>query len=204
MPGQEERMQRMAGELDKHRVTTRQVSEAFEEVATRGEPGIYPGAGPRRLFDLEMRALREHPELGVMWMAASGHNFSVPREDFLAEGGFDARLTINEHRELALRLQQRGLRMTAVPARSYHMTHRVGWRDPIAENDWEPIFYERHPTPATKLMAIFWQSIADDKHIPREARIESLERLDEVLKEGDLERFDAVRRSHPLLRQLPS
>ena len=52
----------------------------------------------------------------------------------------------NEHRELALRLCQRGMSMAGTKARTYHMTHRSGWRDPLKETDWEDVFFAAHPT----------------------------------------------------------
>lgn len=202
MPGQEDRVARMTAELDRSRVTLSQVLADFASIDGRAEPGIYPGAGPRQLFELEMRALRERPGMSVEWMTIAAQNMSFPREAFLAVGGFDERLTINEHRELGRRLCKAGLHVAAVPARSYHMTHRVGWRDPISETSWERVFYERHPDLATKLMAIFWQSLANDPHVPPEARIDSLERMEAIVTGGSAVDYDAVRRAHPALADL--
>jgi hypothetical protein len=90
--------------------------------------------------------LRHNPDLSVLWMAASGHNFSVQRTDFEAVGGLDERLLINAHRELALRLLQKGIRLVLVDgARTYHLTHRIGWRDPLTDTSWERVMYARHP-----------------------------------------------------------
>jgi glycosyltransferase involved in cell wall biosynthesis len=203
LAGQEERVKRMGADLTPFRVTRAQIEVSFGEIESRGEPGIYPGAGPRRVYELEMRALRASPQPSVAWMAASGHNFSVPRREFLDEGGFDERLSMNEHRELAFRLNERGLRMLAVPARSYHMTHRPGWRDPVLDgSDWERPFFERHPTLSVKLMSIFWRSLADDVHIPAEARICSLEQLDDVVNGKKGPDYDVIRRRHPFLQDL--
>jgi glycosyltransferase involved in cell wall biosynthesis len=198
MPGEEARVARMSpAELDASRVTREQVRHRFDEIARRGEAGIYAGAGPRQLYELEMRALHEMPTASVLWMAASGHNFSVPRADFLAVDGYDARITINEHRELALRLQARGLRVIPVDgARSLHLLHRVGWRDPLVETDWERTFFQVHPTLATKLMSVFWLSLAGDKEIPEEARILSLERFEEIVQRGTTFDYDGLRRNH--------
>ena len=107
-------MARMGKDLARHLVTLRQVTEDFEEIEHRAEPGIYPGAGPRTLAALEADAIHNHPDLPVLWMAASGHNLSVRREDFEAVGGFDERITNNEHRELCFRLYERGIPL--VPA----------------------------------------------------------------------------------------
>ena len=150
-----------------------------------------------------MDALQNHPDLSVLWMAASGHNFSVLREHFEAVGGFDERLTINEHRELAFRLCERGVRRAPVPgARSYHLTHQVGWRDPLTAPHWERIFYAAHPCLAVKLMAIFWLSLAGDPAIPREARITSLPQMEAIVRRGTTVDYDAIRKAHPLLGPL--
>ncbi|HLJ20574.1 MAG TPA: glycosyltransferase, partial [Stellaceae bacterium] len=115
-------------EIERLRVSRAQVMENFPAIAARAEPGIYPGAGPRRLQALEVDALRHHPDCPVLWAAASGSNQSVDRERFLRAGGFDERLDINEHRELALRLCDAGARMTLVEgAAAFHLTHRSGW-----------------------------------------------------------------------------
>src|SRR5262249_39870699 len=147
----------------------------------RAQPGLYPGAGPRRLFELEWDALENHPHLGVIWMAASAHNASLRRQDFTLVGGFDERLTINEHREPAFSPHQAGVPVRAVRgARSYHLTHRPGWRDPLTEGQWEKIFYAAHPCLAVKLMSIFWLSLGGDSGIPCAARILSLPQMDSL------------------------
>jgi glycosyltransferase involved in cell wall biosynthesis len=202
-PGQEEHVHRLGPDLTRHVVTRRQVLDCFEEIHSRAEFGIYPGAGPRRLAELEMDALRHHPELSVLWMAASGSNFSVRRADFEAVGGYDERLTTNEHRELALRLSEHGVRVVAVDgARTYHLTHRVGWRDPLTETSWERIMYSRHPCLAVKLMSIFWMSIGGVKTVPDEARIQSLPEMDAVARGRTTVDYDAIRRAYPELPDL--
>jgi glycosyltransferase involved in cell wall biosynthesis len=203
MPGEEARVLRMGDELQRSLVTRQQVRERFHEVAARGEPGIYAGAGPRTLYELEMAALREMPDARIMWMAASGHNFSVRRADFEAAGGYDSRISMNEHRELAFRLYQRGLKVALVEgARSFHMLHRIGGRDPLMDTEWETIFYGRHPCLATKLMSVFFLSLAGDKGIPEEARILSLTQLEAIVRDGSCYDYDALRRSHPKLVDL--
>ena len=134
-PGEAERLARLApGELGRLQVTRRQILEDFEAVARRAEPGVYPGVGPRRLQELELDALRRHPDCSVLWAAATGSNLSVPRAAFLQAGGLHEGGGLTEHRELALRLCQMGLGMGLIEgARSYHLTHRSGWRDPLAE-----------------------------------------------------------------------
>jgi glycosyltransferase involved in cell wall biosynthesis len=202
-PGQEERVRRLGPELPRHLVTRQQILEDFGAIERRAEHGIYPGAGPKKLADLEMDALCHHPHLSVLWMAASGSNFSVPRLDFLAVRGFDERLAINEHRELALRLQERGLGMTAVlGARTYHLTHRLGWRDPLTDTTWERIFYEAHPCLAVKLMSLFWMSVGGVATIPEEARIRSLPQMDAIVRGGSAVDYEAIRRAHPALAGL--
>ncbi|HZC17597.1 MAG TPA: glycosyltransferase family 2 protein, partial [Caulobacteraceae bacterium] len=114
-PGEEARLARLSEtELARMRVTRAQVLEDFAAIERRAEPGVYPGAGPRTLYEIEMQALRQQPDCTVLWAAASGSNQSTPREAFLDVGGFDERLDLNEHRELALRLCAAGLRMGAV------------------------------------------------------------------------------------------
>jgi glycosyltransferase involved in cell wall biosynthesis len=170
-------------ELARMRVTQRDIVERFHSIHDRAQPGIYPGAGPGLLFDLEMEALRSHPECGVLWAAASGANQSVSRDVFLEVGGFDAALTINEHRELALRLCQVGLRMVpADGAFSYHLTHRSGWRDPVADTAWEEIFYRSHPISVVPLLSVFWASLSDPMPFPSAARIASLPELESAAK----------------------
>jgi glycosyltransferase involved in cell wall biosynthesis len=185
-------------ELARMRVTQRDIIEHFHSVHERAQPGIYPGAGPRLLFDLEMDALRSHPDCSVLWAAASGSNQSVSREAFLTSGGFDAALTINEHRELALRLCQAGLRMVPVDgAFSYHLTHRSGWRDPVADTAWEETFYRAHPIPAVPLLSVFWASLSDPMPFPSTARITSLPELESAAKRcGEAIGIEAVRQAH--------
>ena len=144
--------QKPAGEIDRLRVTRAQVFDEFGAIERRGEPGIYPGAGPRRLYELEMEALVACPDLEVLWAAASGSNLSVAREDFLAAGGFNEQIDINEHRELALRLFRNGSRMRPVAGRTYHLTHRSCWRDPLQDTAWERVFLAAHPSPSVGLL----------------------------------------------------
>lgn len=145
-------------------VTQAQVAGDFAAIERRAAPGVYPGAGPRRLHAIELAALRDSPDCPLLWAAASGSNFSVPRADFLGVGGFDAALDINEHRELALRLMERGLRIVpAEGARSYHLTHRSGWRDPLSERGWEAVFRARHPEAPLGRLIDFWRSLDDGR-----------------------------------------
>jgi glycosyltransferase involved in cell wall biosynthesis len=196
---------RLSEDLSPYLVTRGQVKDDFAAIERRGAPGIYPGSGPRQLYELEMAALREQAWPNVLWMAASGHNFSVRRADFEAVDGFDERLTINAHRELAMKLCDRGNRVVEVPrARTYHLTHRSGWRDPIDETASERIFHEAHPGLATTLMSIFWLSLAKDPQIPAHARILSLADMGRILQNGSDVDYDAIRRSHPRLGSLGS
>jgi glycosyltransferase involved in cell wall biosynthesis len=167
------------------RVTRQQVLHDFAAIERRAGEGVYPGAGARLLQDLEMQALRETPDLPVLWAAACGSNFSVPRAAFLQSGGFDARLDINEHRELALRLSRAGLRLRPVSeARSYHLTHRSGWRDPLVETAWEQTFFAAHPERAVALLAVFWASLAPGCPLSPGERTGSLAALDAAAR-GD-------------------
>jgi len=180
-PGeQEERVAKMsANELARSLVTRSQIRTNFADIDRRAQPGIYPGFGPRKLYDLEMEALRADVDCGVLWAAASGANQSVPKAAFQQAGGFHPRISINEHRELALRLCQAGLAMAATTARSYHMTHRSGWRDPLEDLEWEDIFYAAHPRADVALLPLFWQSLSDGASLPEYARILSLAQLGE-------------------------
>lgn len=193
-PGEEARLARMPeAELDALKVTTEQILTDFAAIDRRSEAGVYPGAGPRQLQEAEFEALARHPDLSVLWATACGSNMSVSRKAFLEVGGFDAEIDINEHRELALRLTRAGHRMIAVEAaRSYHMTHRSGWRDPLKEQGWEQVFWSRHPLPEVKLLPIFWASISSSPHLGPDERLPSLEALAAAAQAGGLDP-DALR-----------
>jgi GT2 family glycosyltransferase len=198
-PGEEARVAAMSeSELARMRVTIRDVQEDFPSIHKRSQPGIYPGVGPRRLFDLEMEALRNHPECTVLWAAASGSNQSVIRDVFLQCGGFHEAITINEHRELALRLANTGQRMVAASgAYSYHLTHRSGWRDPASDETWEGLFYRAHPIAAVPLLSIFWASLSEPVPFPAEAQVRSLPELEAAAERcKDVKGVDEVRRAH--------
>jgi GT2 family glycosyltransferase len=182
-PGKESRVRSM-GDLSAHLVTEEMVVQApFERLLERSDAAIYPGAAPRKLYDLEMGALRARSAPRAEWMAAAGHNFSVPREAFARAGGFDEEISINEHRELALRLCRRGARVVvAEGAVSLHLTHREGWRDPLTgEDGWEKAFARRHPF-ETELMLRFWRSLASDRSIDPADRLMTLEEVDALLQ----------------------
>ena len=204
-PGEETRLALLPPqELLRLRVTRRDVIENFAAIERRAQPGIYPGAGPRRLYELEMEALHHHPECEVLWAAACGANFSVRAEDFRNVGGFDEGLDLNEHRELALRLCRNGARMAPVAgARTYHLTHRSGWRDPLQETAWEAAFYAAHPIPSVKLLSVFWAGFSASRRVPTEARIDSLPGLAVASRAGSDFDHDAVRRLVPGLSVLP-
>lgn len=193
-----------AAEIDRLRVTRAQVAGDFAAIDRRAEPGLYPGAGPRLLYELEMDALRRHPGCGVLWAAASGSNLSVRADAFHSAahgGGFDEALDINEHRELALRLCGAGARMVPVDgARTYHMTHRAGWRDPLRDMGWETVFYRRHPIPAVQLLVVFWAGLSarsDGGAVPADARIGSLPELEAAAASGS-----ALRPEHARARRM--
>jgi glycosyltransferase involved in cell wall biosynthesis len=179
-PGEDARLARLApDEASRLKVTRADIIDNFASVHDRAVPGIYPGSGPRRLQELELDALRHHPDCSVLWAAACGSNLSVRRDAFLRTGGFNEAIDINEHRELALRLCRDGARMVPVDrAYTYHLTHRSGWRDPLLESGWEEIFYRAHPLPEVRLLAIFWAGLTPGYEIPDEARIGSLPALE--------------------------
>jgi glycosyltransferase involved in cell wall biosynthesis len=173
-PGEEMKVARMsAAERERSIVTRQQIRSAFETIDGRAQPGIYPGYGPRRLYEIEMDALNSQADTAILWVAAAGSNQSVPRADFIDAGGFHPQLTINEHRELVLRLLRAGLRMVPCGGRSYHMTHRSGWRDPLVDQDWADIFYAAHPIPEVALLPLLWQGLSDSVG-SADARIRSL------------------------------
>jgi glycosyltransferase involved in cell wall biosynthesis len=197
-PGEESKVARMSpAEIAKSVVTRRQIQEAFDTIDNRAQAGIYPGFGPRKLYELEMDALMNRPDCQVLWSAASGSNQSLARTDFVESGGFHPDLTINEHRELALRLCAQGLRMVGCTGRTYHMIHRSGWRDPLDERDWEDIFYKVHPLPEVALLPFLWESLSDIDTIPVAARILSLPDLQTAAEHcrGLISRH-AVREAH--------
>jgi glycosyltransferase involved in cell wall biosynthesis len=204
MAGAEERVSNMKpDERARALVTRAMVRGDFGAIDARAEPGIYPGAGPRRLYELEVEAFASAPPLSCLWMAVPAQNMAIRRSVFVKLGGFDERMTLNEHRELALRVHEMGGRIVLVGGRSYHMTHRMGFRDPVRDDmAWEKQFYDLHPTHATKLMAVFWQSVGGDPHIPPWARIQSLKQFDEVVRGGRAAEYAAVRTGHPILRPL--
>ena len=182
-PGKEARLKSM-GNLAPHLVTVADVVEGpFEALYNRSDDAIYPGAAPRRLYEIEMGALRRGSAVHAEWMAAAGHNFSVPRDTFLAQGGFDEQISINEHRELALRLARLGARMVVVDsAVSLHLTHREGWRDPLTgEDNWEQAFARRHPR-ETEVMLRLWRSLAGDARVAPQDRLLTLEDADTALR----------------------
>lgn len=143
------------------RVTLGQVRGDFAAIVGRARPGIYPGAAPAALHAAEMAALARASRPERLWAAASGSNLSVPRHAFLASGGFDPGMTINEHRELAWRLCAAGAWMRAVPkAMSLHLTHRTGWRDPLADPVWSARFAARHPDAPVASLIAFWRGLS--------------------------------------------
>lgn len=178
-PHCQERLLRVGNaERERMRVTRADIEHDFASIERRAQPGIYPGLGPARLAEIEMHALRHHPDCDVLWAAATGSNQSVRRDSFLAAGGFHEEMTINEHRELALRLTAHGSRMRLVEqARCYHLTHRSGWRSPFEDTRWEALFWARHPLPEVALMSVLWASLSDHPAIPPEHRILSLPAL---------------------------
>lgn len=156
-----------AEERSAMRVTKAQIDEDFESVARRAAPGVYAGAAPRRLHELEMDALRHRPHSPRLWAAASGSNLSVRRDRFLDVGGLDPALEINEHRELAYRLCADGARMvSAEGARTYHLTHRTGWRDPLQDAGWEQTFRRRHPEAPIDALKCLWLKVFDEGASP--------------------------------------
>lgn len=206
MPGEEDRVARMSpSELERLRVTRLQVLEDFPAIEHRASIGIYPGAGPRLLQEIELAGLRDNPSCSVLWAAASGSNQSVPRGAFIAAGGFNVAIDINEHRELALRLCSAGLHMrSADGAFSYHMTHRSGWRDPLQDTGWEAVFLAAHPIPEVALMPAFWASLAPQSPIPEAERILTLPALETAARERSACEIASIRSRLGLQAPLPA
>ena len=203
-PGEEARLARLApAERARLTVSRADVIDNFAAVERRAEQGVYPGTGPRRLDELELDALRHHPDCAVLWAAACGSNLSVRRDAFLHVGGFNEAIDINEHRELALRLTKFGATMAfAAGARDYHLTHRSGWRNPLRDTHWELEFYKAHPCLAVKLLAVFWTCLAPN-HLPGEAQIMSLPELEIAARGDNGVDYDAIRRMIGSLPALP-
>jgi GT2 family glycosyltransferase len=197
-PGVETRVERMsATERARSRVTREQIRSHFHEIDRRSQPGVYPGFGPHKLFELEMEALTTASDCSVLWAASSGSNLSIDRTAFLEVGGFNPELDNNEHRELALRLCQRGHSMVGIKARTYHLTHRSGWRDPLEERNWEDVFFAAHPTAEVALLPVFWASLADVSDLPEAARLRSLPELAAAAERcKGFEGREAVREAH--------
>jgi glycosyltransferase involved in cell wall biosynthesis len=204
-PGEEARVAAMTGaELARSCVTRRQVLDDFGAIDRRASPGVYPGIGPRQLYEIEMDALHRHPDCPVLWEAASGSNLSVRRDAFLACGGFDESYNINEQRELGLRMCNAGHRFVPVDgARTYHLTHRVGWRDPLRMAHWEQAFYRAHPIPAVKLLVVFWAGLAEAAAMPDIPRIRSLPELAAAARGENGFDCDAAREKVGALLGLP-
>lgn len=197
-PGEEARVARMS-DVERARaiVTRRDIFHAFGSIDRRAQAGIYPGMGPRKLLELEMNALNGITGSSVLWAAASGSNQSVARSAFLQSGGFHNELSINEHRELALRLCKQGMQMAGTPVRSYHMIHRSGWRDPLQDTTWERIFYAAHPIPEVALLTFLWSSLSEAPPCPVEACIHSLDELAATAeKYRDIVGLENVRQTH--------
>lgn len=203
--GEEAKVARMsAAEVARSVVTREQIRSSFDGIDRRAQPGIYPGFGPRKLYELEMDALRTQPECAVLWAAASGANQSLSRQAFLKTGGFHPDLTINEHRELALRLCDQGLKMAACKGRTYHMIHRSGWRDPLEELSWEEVFYQAHPLPEVALLSLLWQSLSETTSLPQASRICSLSELAIAAERcKGIEGREAVREAHLRYTETP-
>jgi hypothetical protein len=156
----------------------------YEKLLERSDLAIYPGVAPRKLYELEMEALRSGTVPRAQWMAASGHNFSIPTRMFNDAGGFPTDISVNEHRELALRLCRSGARIVAVDgAISLHLTHREGYRDPLkGEDGWEQAFARKHPLEA-HLMMRFWRTLGGDPLLDSSERLPTLESVEALLRD---------------------
>jgi len=187
-------LKRSAKEIDNQKVTIDQISHTFSFIDRRSGLGIYPGIHPEKLAQLEINALLSHPNNSVIWAAASGHNFSMTKEVFLKTQGFDLELTMNEHRELAFKLSLAGYRHGYIEeAKSYHLTHRSGWRNPLTISDWEERFLALHPIRSVALLSIFWATIANADKLPKPLQIPDFESLEKASLNLDLINYDEAR-----------
>jgi hypothetical protein len=80
-------------------------------------------------------------------------------------------------------------------ARTYHLTHRTGWRDPLGDLKWERKFYARHPMAAVKLLSVFWASLSSNDLIPAAGRITSLPALAAAASSECSAAYEEIRRS---------
>jgi len=83
--GEAERLARLAQRTRPASGTRAQILTDFESIAG-ARNWVSSGAGPRRLQELEMDALRRYPDCSVLGRRASGSNLSVPRAAFLSCG----------------------------------------------------------------------------------------------------------------------
>ncbi len=166
-------------EMENLKITLNQIHHDFGSIESRSGLSIYLGIQPQILFNLEVSAIVNSPNCSVLWAAASGHNSSVTRERFIAVHGFDNGIDINEQRELALKLSNKGIKMGYVNgAKTYHMIHQSTWRNPLVMPAWEARFLSLHPQKAVALLNIFWGTLADAKKLPAEFRIQNLLELE--------------------------
>jgi glycosyltransferase involved in cell wall biosynthesis len=187
-------LKRSTKEIDNQKITSEQITNDFDSIDQRSGLGIYPGIHPEKLSLLEIKALTSEQNDSVMWAAASGHNFSMPKKAFLDSQGFDTELTINEHRELALKLSLAGYRHGYINhATTYHLTHRSGWRDPLTIRDWEERFLELHPFRSVALLSIFWATIANADKLPKPLQIPDFESLEKASRNLDAINYDEAR-----------
>jgi hypothetical protein len=166
-------------ELERLKVTLNQINSDFDSIDRRSELSIYSGIHPQTLFKLETSAILEWPNCSVLWAAASGHNTSVSKGHFFKVGGFDAQIDINEQRELAFKLSKIDVKAGYIHgAKSYHMLHQSGWRNPMMMPEWEKRFLTLHPIRAVALLNIFWGTIANPNLLPAVYQIHNLLELE--------------------------
>jgi glycosyltransferase involved in cell wall biosynthesis len=181
-------------ELNRLKVTIDQIYNDFLNIDRRSSLGIYPGIHPQTLFNLEINAITESPNSTLLWAAASGQNSSVAKSHFIAVNGFDEKIDINEHRELALKLSKIGVKVGYIAmAKSYHMIHQSGWRNPLEMPDWERRFLTLHPLRAVALLNIFWATIAKSDKLPPPFRIHNFLELEAAALNFRKLNYDEVR-----------
>ncbi len=147
-PGKEERVRSM-GRLEQHVVTEQMVAEEpYGKLLARSEIAIYPGAAPRRLYELEMAALRAGNRAACA--VADRVRAQLLHPDGRLSRGRRAfhstsRSTSIASWRCACAATAPGWWWSRTRSRC-HLTHREGYRDPMkGEDGWEQAFARRHP-----------------------------------------------------------
>ena len=165
-PGCEKKVEQLGSALQSSLVTREQIKTNFSLLDKRSQAGIYPGMAPRKLAETEWEYLSGKDRRHLAWLAAPGQNLSVRRKDFETVNGFDPNITLSEGRELAYRLQLKDLFLHPISeAKSYHLTHRDGWTNPLTNFAWEIAFFKKFPTSEVAIASVVWFAISEDRDL---------------------------------------